>query len=162
MPADPLPCACASLRRAARAVTRAYALELRGTGLNPTQFTLLWALDRMGPSPQGALGELLAIDSATLTRTLAPLARRGWIRAERGADRRERRLPEAASVQRRWDVDRDAYTRHIDWTATGGHRRTRQSARQAAMTLRHLWQRLVTTAQGSNQNLALESPACSH
>ena len=86
-----LPCACASLRRATRAVTSAYALELRGTGLNPTQFTLLWALDRMGPSPQGALGELLAIESATLTRTLAPLARRGWIRAERGADRRERR-----------------------------------------------------------------------
>ena len=26
----------------------------------------------------------------------------------------------------------------IDWTATGGHRRTRQTSRQAAMTLRHL------------------------
>ena len=84
-----LPCACASLRRAARAVTSAYTLELRGTGLNPTKFTLLWALDRNGPSTQKALAELLAIDSATLTRTLAPLARRGWIRAERGDDRRE-------------------------------------------------------------------------
>ena len=85
----PLPCACASLRRAARAVTSAYAFELRGSGLNPTQFTLLQALDRSGPSTQGTLGDLLALDSATLTRTLAPLGRRGWIRAERGEDRRE-------------------------------------------------------------------------
>jgi DNA-binding MarR family transcriptional regulator len=84
-----LPCACASLRRAARAVTSAYTLEMRGTGLNPTKFTLLWMLDRNGPSTQKTLAELLAIDSATLTRTLAPLARRGWIRAERGEDRRQ-------------------------------------------------------------------------
>src|SRR5437773_6312731 len=126
MPADPLPCACASLRRAARAVTRAYALELRGTGLNPTQFTLLWALDRMGPSPQGALGELLAIDSATLTRTLAPLARRGWIRAERGADRRERR----------WQVSRPR------GCAGSSARRTRGSARSGAFgsySIRTAW-----------------------
>ncbi|HZD40950.1 MAG TPA: hypothetical protein VE131_09530 [Terriglobales bacterium] len=39
-----LPCACANLRRAARAVTRLYDQELRGTGLNVTQLTLLQAL----------------------------------------------------------------------------------------------------------------------
>src|SRR5205814_7016460 len=36
----PLVCACASLRRAARAVTHAYDAELRKTGVNPMQFTL--------------------------------------------------------------------------------------------------------------------------
>jgi DNA-binding MarR family transcriptional regulator len=86
-----LPCACASLRRAARAVTNAYAMELRGSGLNPTQFTLLQAIDRSGPSSQKALGELLGIDTATLTRTLAPLERRGWVRADEGTDRRQTR-----------------------------------------------------------------------
>ena len=72
-----LPCACANLRRAARAVTRGYEAALKGTGLTPTQHTLLQALDLLGLSPQGALGELLAIDSTTLTRTLRPLERAG-------------------------------------------------------------------------------------
>ena len=42
------------------------------------------------------------------------------------------------AVVRRWDEDRDAYTRHMDWLAQGGLRRTRQTPRQAAMTLRNL------------------------
>ena len=70
-------------------MTSLYAVEFRGTGLNPTKFTLLQALDRLGPSSQGTLGDVLAIDSATLSRTLAPLERRGWIRSERGEDRRQ-------------------------------------------------------------------------
>src|SRR5213593_637056 len=43
-----LACACASLRRAARAVTQLYDTELQGTGLRATQFTLLQALERKG------------------------------------------------------------------------------------------------------------------
>ena len=46
VPLPPLVCACASLRRAARAVTQAYDAELRTTGMNPTQFTLLHFLAR--------------------------------------------------------------------------------------------------------------------
>src|SRR6266568_5766394 len=88
-PLSSLDCACASLRRAARAVTRAYETELRDAGLRATQFTLLQALERMGASPQTALGELLALDSTTLSRTLRPLVREGWIREGEGADRRE-------------------------------------------------------------------------
>jgi len=86
----PLVCACASLRRAARAVTQAYEAELRPTGLRPTQLTLLYTLKRQGELTQTALDELLAIDSTTLSRTLRPLAARGWIRARAGEDRRER------------------------------------------------------------------------
>src|SRR5438552_2780030 len=84
-----LACACASVRRAARAVTRLYDEALRGAGLRITQFTLLQALERTETSPQGALGELLALDPTTLSRTLRPLAAAGWIRAARGPDRRE-------------------------------------------------------------------------
>ena len=58
-----LPCACASLRRAARAVTRSYEGALRPTGLKATQFTLLQTLELTGPSPQVALGDMLALDS---------------------------------------------------------------------------------------------------
>lgn len=51
---------------------------------------------------------------------------------------REMRYQEAPSVQRRWNVDREQYTRHMDWVAISGRRRTRQSARQAILTMRRL------------------------
>lgn len=51
---------------------------------------------------------------------------------------RERDLAEAPSCERRFRMDCDAYTRHMDWTLTVGRRRTRQTARQAAMTVRAL------------------------
>ncbi len=85
-----LPCACASLRRASRAVTQLYDSFLRPAGLRTTQFTLLMVLDESGPVRQGSLGEALALDSTTLTRTLAPLRRAGWIAIQRGQDQRER------------------------------------------------------------------------
>lgn len=84
-----LACACASLRRTARAVTQLYEKELQGVGLRVTQLTLLQALERTRTSSQGELGELLALDPTTLSRTLRPLERAGWIRASRGQDRRE-------------------------------------------------------------------------
>jgi len=90
-PLPPLVCACASLRRAARAVTQAYDAELKVAGINPTQFTLLHCLARFGEISQGKLGELMSIDTTTLTRTLEPLRKSGWIRARAGDDRRERR-----------------------------------------------------------------------
>jgi hypothetical protein len=66
-----------------------------------------------------------------------PLVARTWMLLW---DCRERELawPEAPSVARRLEVDRDAYTQHIDWVGQDGRRRTRQTARQAAMLLRRL------------------------
>jgi len=87
-----LPCACANLRRAARAVTQLYDRELQGTGLNTAQFTLLQTLARVAPVTQGRLGRLLALDSTTLSRTLRPLEAKRWIRREAGKDRRERQM----------------------------------------------------------------------
>jgi DNA-binding MarR family transcriptional regulator len=104
MVAEALPtlaCACASLRRAARAVTRLYDAELRGSGLRVPQFTLLYMLGQTGPSPQAALGELLALDATTLSRTLRPLQRAGWIRTVPGRDRRETRWTLTAAGRRR-------------------------------------------------------------
>jgi DNA-binding MarR family transcriptional regulator len=87
-----LPCMCASLRRATRVLSQHYDAALRPLGLRATQFTLLQALTMAGEVSQGTLGEILAIDSTTLTRTLAILGRRGWITARSGKDRRQRRL----------------------------------------------------------------------
>jgi DNA-binding MarR family transcriptional regulator len=45
--------------------------RIRPLGLRATQFTLLQALSQAGEVSQGTLGGILAIDSTTLTRTLA-------------------------------------------------------------------------------------------
>jgi hypothetical protein len=70
---------------------------------------------------------------------------------------RELRYPEAASVGRRWQEDCEAYQRHLDWLAKSGLRRTRQSPRQAAMTLRNLEeaQRLVVAEEACDDPLRM-------
>lgn len=87
-----LPCLCANLRRASRAITQRYEQALRPLGMTETHFTILQALSLTGEVLQGRLGEMLAMDSTTLTRTLAILDRRGWLTIRRGTDRRERWL----------------------------------------------------------------------
>ena len=101
LPPPPLPCACANLRRATRAVTQLYDAALRPSGLRITQFTLLQVLQRTGePMTQGALGEVLALDSTTLSRTLRPLEQARWIQRVKGSDARERRIELAPQGRR--------------------------------------------------------------
>jgi DNA-binding MarR family transcriptional regulator len=97
-----LPCACANLRRASRVVTKYYDAMLRPSGLHVSQFTLLQALNTAPEISQKQLAELLEIDSTTLTRTLAPLRRKGWLLVETGADRRELRLSLTAAGKREY------------------------------------------------------------
>jgi DNA-binding MarR family transcriptional regulator len=54
-----------------------------------------------GEGTQSQLGEMLAMDSTTLTRTLQIMIRQGWIAERRGEDRRERwlRLAKAGEAQ---------------------------------------------------------------
>jgi DNA-binding MarR family transcriptional regulator len=66
-------------------------------GLRATQFTILQALSLAGEVTQRRLGQILAIDSTTLTRTLEIMRRRGWIVKQRGEDQREWRLRLTAS-----------------------------------------------------------------
>jgi DNA-binding MarR family transcriptional regulator len=88
----PLPCMCASLRRASRALTQLYEEALRPTGLRGTQFTVLQTLSLAGEVTQKELGQILAMDSTTLTRTLTIMGRHGWIAKRHGEDRREWRM----------------------------------------------------------------------
>lgn len=86
----PLPCGCQNLRRLTRLVTRLYDRELRKAGIEITQFGLLTAIATVGQANQKALSAGFAMDSTTLTRTLAVLRKRGWIQVRPGNDRRER------------------------------------------------------------------------
>jgi DNA-binding MarR family transcriptional regulator len=96
-----LPCMCGSLRRTSRALTQLYENALRSRGLRATQFTTLQVLSLAGEVTQSRLGEMLAMNSTTLTRALQIMIRRGWIAERRGKDRRERwlRLAKAGDAQ---------------------------------------------------------------
>jgi len=109
-PLPTLPCVYATLRRADRAVTALYDSQLRASGYRATQFTLLQVLLLSGEINQRRLGETLALDSTTLTRSLAPLFGSGLITGRPGTDRRERLLRltpkgkrEHRRLTRHWD-----------------------------------------------------------
>jgi DNA-binding MarR family transcriptional regulator len=96
-----LPCLCANFRRAARSLTQLYDAALRPRGLRATQFTVLQALSLTGEIRQRELGELLGMDTTTLTRTLEIMGRKGWVASRPGKDKRERwlALAEEGKVQ---------------------------------------------------------------
>jgi DNA-binding MarR family transcriptional regulator len=85
-------CACFNLRKAARAVTQLYETALAPSGMRATQFSVLTALALVDSAPLSRVADALVMDRTTLTRNLRPLTRRGWVRIEAGADRRERYL----------------------------------------------------------------------
>jgi DNA-binding MarR family transcriptional regulator len=83
---------CANVRRASRVLTQIYDDALRPFGLRSTQFSILQALLMAGPLLQGNLADILSLDSTALTRAVQLLQKRGWIKAVKGKDRRERWL----------------------------------------------------------------------
>lgn len=104
-----LPCLCANVRRASRVLSQIYDDAMRPLGLRMTQASILQALSLTGEKLQGELAELLALDSTTLTRSVGILRKRGWIKARKGQDQRERWLSlsrsgaaELARIQPAW------------------------------------------------------------
>jgi DNA-binding MarR family transcriptional regulator len=74
-----LPCYCATLRQATRALTTLYDKHLSAVGVKTTQFGIMQALEYMGQARNRDLEGALTIDQTTLTRNLALLAREGLI-----------------------------------------------------------------------------------
>lgn len=83
-------CASLNFRRTARAVTRLYDLAFQGTGIRSTQFTILIAVAKAQPLSISTLADILAIDSTTLTRSLAKLQKQGLLTISKRAERRQR------------------------------------------------------------------------
>ena len=84
-----LACACATLRRAARAVSHLYAEEFEGL-LEGTQFSLLAVVNKQPGVNQMTLGRILVLDKTTLSRNLSLMKRHGWIQPTITTDKRER------------------------------------------------------------------------
>jgi DNA-binding MarR family transcriptional regulator len=87
-----LPCACATVRRAARLVTQLYGHHLRSNKLEASQFTLLSVLNRRPGNSQVVLGKVLGFDKTTLSRNLKLLQKKGWVESAAVEGRRERGL----------------------------------------------------------------------
>jgi DNA-binding MarR family transcriptional regulator len=85
-------CASFNFRRTARAVTRLYDVALQKSGIRSTQFAILVAVAKNHPISIGALGEMLVIDSTTLTRSLRLLQKAGLVAVSNRAAKRQRFL----------------------------------------------------------------------
>lgn len=99
---QPQGCTHLQLRQLMRRVARLYDAELAQAGLKTTQFSLLTALDKLGPSQPGALARTLRLQPSTLTRNLQPLVAAGWVAQGAGVDGRSRlvQLTEAGRAKR--------------------------------------------------------------
>lgn len=111
VPSVGLPCLCATIRRASRIVTRLYDEHLTHVRLRSTQYTLLRALADAGPVRQTDLAEVLLADPTTLSRTLAPLRREGWIVEQPSDDKREKVWSLSASGRRKLDQAENAWSK---------------------------------------------------
>lgn len=83
-------CACASLRRANRAVCRLYDLVLAPTGLKSTQFIILRAILEAGEIAHCDLARCFVASEETFSRRLGSARKSGWV--EMRVDDRSRRV----------------------------------------------------------------------
>ena len=91
MKLQPLPCYCATLRQAARAVTALYEEVLANSGVPGTQYTMIQVLKTAPGLQTTEVAKLIGIDQTTATRTLALMKRSRLVASSSGVDRRERR-----------------------------------------------------------------------
>lgn len=83
-------CACAELRRAARAATQFYDLVLQPSGLKATQFIALKTIAEAGELAQWQFARDHSVAVETLSRRLAALRRKGLITVRTGKNHGER------------------------------------------------------------------------
>ena len=87
-----LDCTCFRLRRLSRQVTQRYDDALRPVGLRVTQFSLLSALRNDGPMSVGNLARGLGADTTSMSRALAALTAKDWVRISEGANKRSKSI----------------------------------------------------------------------
>lgn len=123
MKLQPLPCYCATLRQAARAVTALYEEVLGDAGLHATQYTAMQVLEYAPNLTTTELAQAIGIDQTTATRTLALIKKSGIAMDNVGSDRRERRWalsPKGQAQLRRlrprWEAAQEAFERRLGRT----------------------------------------------
>lgn len=95
------PCACFRARSMARAITGLYDETLEDSGLRTSQLAILAAIRTHGAASMQELAAELGVDPSTMTRTLAPMERDGFVTSAPGEDRRVRELVLTAKGHRK-------------------------------------------------------------
>lgn len=115
-----LPCYCATLRQAARAITVLYAEMMGDSGVHATQYTALQVLDLAPNLTTTELAQLMGIDQTTATRTLALIKKAGLAANIIGSDRRERRWvltpkgqTQLAKLRPKWEAAQEAFEKRL-------------------------------------------------
>ena len=85
-------CLGLSIRRTSRAVTSYYNERLAPAGLLVTQTPILFGLRLTGSATVVELARHLGMDQTTLSRSLKPLLRDGWVDLTPGKDHRQRHV----------------------------------------------------------------------
>ncbi|HEX4066914.1 MAG TPA: MarR family winged helix-turn-helix transcriptional regulator [Acidobacteriaceae bacterium] len=143
-------CACASLRRASRAICHLYDLVLAPTGIKATQFIILNVILQAGAIAHCDLARLFAASEETFSRRLASARRAGWVKMT--VDARRRRVYSLTEEGRQvveeampyWERAQDRMRRELgelDWSVLGGfaERVTRAAIRAEAAPSRNRW-----------------------
>jgi DNA-binding MarR family transcriptional regulator len=87
----PLNCTCGRLRKLSRRMTAFYEQHMRKSGLKLSQYAVL---NNISDKPQSLvqLADRLEMDRTTLTRSLKPMLKQGWVAETHGEDARHRLL----------------------------------------------------------------------
>jgi DNA-binding MarR family transcriptional regulator len=115
-----LPCYCATLRQAARAVTVLYEEMIAESGVHATQYSALQLLELAPNLTTTELAEAMGIDQTTATRTLALIKRGGLASDTVGEDRRQRRWnltpkgrEQLRKLRPRWEAAQQAFEKRL-------------------------------------------------
>ena len=82
-------CASINLRKASRLVTQNYNEAFKPTGLRCTQIAILVAVGTGKSTSLNELSDILVMDISTLSRTLQPLQRAGYLRVQAGQGKKK-------------------------------------------------------------------------
>lgn len=85
-------CIAMRLRQLNRMVTRRYDEALRPLGFTVNQLNILATIVSRGPIAPGQLGQLLAMEKSTVSRTIDRMEKHGWIEIGPGKDKRSQSL----------------------------------------------------------------------
>ncbi len=111
-------CLCRGVRSLSRLITGLYDEALREAGITANQLTLLVAVERAGEIAPGELGERLAMEKSTVSRSVGRMIERGWLAA-------------APAEGRRRAIRTTAEGRKMIGRAHGSWRRVQQETRLA-------------------------------
>jgi DNA-binding MarR family transcriptional regulator len=104
------PCACTTVKKVSRVLTRVYDAEIAPEKINITQLAVLRCLARRRGEPLSRVAEEMEMDRTSLYRAIKPMIRDGWLISIDGKSNRSH--VEVSSkgrsilkqANRRWDI----------------------------------------------------------